>query len=639
MHPMRPELDGKTVDDPEFQLVVNGREQNLFAALRDLARKDGRRASPSTCGRSRARTGGPARPRPRSPFVRYYAPLDWIIGTGRHVDDIEVAIAALTAGAEEQVSRLVRSIVLASLAAVVLAVVGVSLLTAGLTRPLGALVALSRDIAEDEKHLSRRIGLRSRDEIGQLATEFDHMAERVEASFRGVREQRELLQSVLGNVPHAIWWKDRRLVFLGCNERFAERFGLPATDAIVGKTDADLGWSEAQRVRSAARDQGVLERGEPLLDERETLRDASGRDVEGLVSRVPLRDQAGNLIGVLGVFVALPGSPPSRRRPSRRCSPARAGEDPRWAGRNLLVARRRSRRHPPRAPWRLRMPTDTDRIEKKILLRAPPERVWRAVSDSKEFGTWFGAAFDGPFVAGGRLAGRIVPTKVDPVIARGQEPFDGMRFEVAVERVEPLRLLSFRWHPYPVEAGIDDPAVPTTLVVFQLEEASGGTLLTITESGFDRLPRAAREVVRRQRPGLDRADQARREVPRRRGDGGSLRWRARARPARAGSTTPPRSSRRWATGRGCGSSSGSATAGRSRSCGSPPAPTSRARPSRSTCAPSRRPGSCGASGAAASGSGSSGRRGSRRRASTSTGSRGGGTRRSSGSGSTWSGSR
>ena len=69
---------------------------------------------------------------------------------------------------------------------------------------------MPRDIAEDEKHLSRRIGLRSRDEIGQLATEFDHMAERVEASFRNVREQRELLQSVLSNVPHSIYWKDRR---------------------------------------------------------------------------------------------------------------------------------------------------------------------------------------------------------------------------------------------------------------------------------------------------------------------------------------------------------------------------------------------------------------------------------------------
>jgi PAS domain S-box-containing protein len=305
MHPMRPELDGKTVDGAEFRLLVNGREQNLFAALRDLAKADGQGFAEYAWPKP-GPDGAPGPPAAKISFVRHYPPLDWIIGTGRHVDDIEVAIAELTAGAEAQVSRLVRSIVLASLAAVVLAVLGVSALTASLARPLGALVALSRDIAEDDKHLSRRIGLRSRDEIGQLATEFDHMAERVEASFRGVREQRELLQSVLGNVPHAIWWKDRRLVFLGCNERFAERFGLPATDAIVGKTDAELGWSEAQRARSAARDRGVLETGEPLLDERETLRDAAGNDLECLASRVPLRDQAGNLIGVLGVFVALP---------------------------------------------------------------------------------------------------------------------------------------------------------------------------------------------------------------------------------------------------------------------------------------------------------------------------------------------
>jgi PAS domain S-box-containing protein len=132
------------------------------------------------------------------------------------------------------------------------------------------------------------------------------MAERVEASFRNVREQRELLQSVLSNVPHSIYWKDRRLVYLGCNDRFAARFGLPSTEAIVGKTDAQLGWSDAQRERLSARERAVIDSGEPLLDQREVLRDASGRDIPFLASRVPLRDQAGSLIGVLGVFVALP---------------------------------------------------------------------------------------------------------------------------------------------------------------------------------------------------------------------------------------------------------------------------------------------------------------------------------------------
>ena len=305
MHPIRPELEGRPLDVPEFDLTVNGRPQNLFVAFRDLTQQDGEGFAEYTWPKPTAE-GTPGKPAPKISFVKRYRPLDWIIGTGRYVDDIETAIAEQTAASDRQVAALVRSIVLASLLVVLLAVAGVSVLAATLTRPLATLVGISRDIAEDEKHLSRRIGLRSKDEIGQLATEFDHMAERVEASFRNVREQRELLQSVLSNVPHSICWKDRRSVYLGCNERFAARFGLPTTDAIAGKTDAQLPWSDAQRAQAAARDRAVIDGGEPLLDQREVLRDASGRDLSCLASRVPLRDQAGNLIGVLGVFVALP---------------------------------------------------------------------------------------------------------------------------------------------------------------------------------------------------------------------------------------------------------------------------------------------------------------------------------------------
>jgi len=134
------------------------------------------------------------------------------------------------------------------------------------------------------------------------------------------------------------------------------------------------------------------------------------------------------------------------------------------------------------------MASSTDRIEKKILLHAPRNRVWRAISDSKEFGSWFGAEFDGPFAAGARLSARIVPTKVDPEVAKMQEPHSGKTFEITVDRVEPMRLLSFRWHPFAVEEGVDYSKEPATLVVFELREAEGGTLLTITESGFDRIP-------------------------------------------------------------------------------------------------------------------------------------------------------
>lgn len=129
-----------------------------------------------------------------------------------------------------------------------------------------------------------------------------------------------------------------------------------------------------------------------------------------------------------------------------------------------------------------------DRIEKTILLDAPLERVWRAVSDATQFGTWFGVAFDGPFVAGAQLTGRITPTKVDPEVAKLQRPYEGKAFAFSVESVEPMRRISFRWHPYAIEPGIDYSAEPTTLIVFEFEDVDGNTRLTITESGFDRIP-------------------------------------------------------------------------------------------------------------------------------------------------------
>jgi uncharacterized protein YndB with AHSA1/START domain len=138
------------------------------------------------------------------------------------------------------------------------------------------------------------------------------------------------------------------------------------------------------------------------------------------------------------------------------------------------------------------MGTVTDRIEKQILLRAPLARVWRAVSDAQEFGRWFGVAFDGPFVARQRITGRIVPTTVDAEAAKSQKPYEGKTFEITVDRIEPERLFSFRWHPFAVDASVDYASEPTTLVVFELEEASGGTLLTIRESGFDGIPLARR---------------------------------------------------------------------------------------------------------------------------------------------------
>lgn len=121
----------------------------------------------------------------------------------------------------------------------------------------------------------------------------------------------------------------------------------------------------------------------------------------------------------------------------------------------------------------------TDRIEKKLRLRAPQSRVWQAISDSGAFGSWFGVELEGPFVPGAVVRG----TFVDPKYAH-------LPMELTVEQVVPERLFSFRWQP-----GADGPAPtdPTTLVEFVLAAVPDGTELTIVESGFDALPPSKRD--------------------------------------------------------------------------------------------------------------------------------------------------
>jgi uncharacterized protein YndB with AHSA1/START domain len=131
---------------------------------------------------------------------------------------------------------------------------------------------------------------------------------------------------------------------------------------------------------------------------------------------------------------------------------------------------------------------NTDRIEKKVLLKAPLDRVWRAISDSGEFGRWFGVRFDGPFVAGERVRGVITPTEVDEEVARMQEPHSGQADTWDIVAVEPQQRFAFRWHPFGVESGVDYSSEPTTLVEFTLAEAGNGVWLQITESGFDAIP-------------------------------------------------------------------------------------------------------------------------------------------------------
>ena len=135
----------------------------------------------------------------------------------------------------------------------------------------------------------------------------------------------------------------------------------------------------------------------------------------------------------------------------------------------------------------------SDRIEKQIVLNAPRDRVWRAIAESGRFGTWFGVDFAAPFVEGETITGRIVPTKVDPEVAKLQEPARGFKFTVLIERIEPMSRFSFRWHPFAIDQNKDYSKELMTLVTFELSDAAGGTLLKITESGFDQLPADRRD--------------------------------------------------------------------------------------------------------------------------------------------------
>jgi len=132
----------------------------------------------------------------------------------------------------------------------------------------------------------------------------------------------------------------------------------------------------------------------------------------------------------------------------------------------------------------------TDRIEKTILLRAPVARVWRALADAEEFGAWFRVKFDEPFAEGKTVRGRIT-----------YSGYEHVRMEILVERMERERLFAFRWHPYAVDPDVDYSAEPTTLVEFRLTAEGGGTRLTITESGFDRIPASRRDEAFRMNEG------------------------------------------------------------------------------------------------------------------------------------------
>jgi uncharacterized protein YndB with AHSA1/START domain len=125
--------------------------------------------------------------------------------------------------------------------------------------------------------------------------------------------------------------------------------------------------------------------------------------------------------------------------------------------------------------------TSTDRIEKQVTLDAPRARVWRALTDVAQFNAWFGVALTAPFTPGAEVGGQITIRN-----------YEHVTMTIWIESMEPERFFSFRWHPYAIEAGVDYAAEPTTLVSFTLEDAPGGTRLTIVESGFDAIPESRR---------------------------------------------------------------------------------------------------------------------------------------------------
>lgn len=124
---------------------------------------------------------------------------------------------------------------------------------------------------------------------------------------------------------------------------------------------------------------------------------------------------------------------------------------------------------------------NTDSIEKRIELKADVATVWRALTDYREFGQWFRVKLDSPFVPG--------------AVARGHITYPGyehLRWEVTVQKMERERLFSFTWHPYAIDPAIDYTKEPVTLVEFRLEAKNGGTVLVVTESGFNAIPKERR---------------------------------------------------------------------------------------------------------------------------------------------------
>ena len=132
-----------------------------------------------------------------------------------------------------------------------------------------------------------------------------------------------------------------------------------------------------------------------------------------------------------------------------------------------------------------------NRIEKQIELKAPVSRVWRALTDYREFGEWFRVKLDGPFIPGKTSTGHIT-----------WPGYEHLRWEAVVQDMEPEQYFSYTWHPYAIDPSVDYSTETPTLVEFRLEKTASGTLLIVSESGFEDVPSERRlEALRKNEGG------------------------------------------------------------------------------------------------------------------------------------------
>jgi uncharacterized protein YndB with AHSA1/START domain len=120
-------------------------------------------------------------------------------------------------------------------------------------------------------------------------------------------------------------------------------------------------------------------------------------------------------------------------------------------------------------------------IVKQIEIAAPTTRVWQALTDSRQFGEWFKTKMEGPFIAGQPVSGQIT-----------HPGYEHLRMEIVVKKIEPETVFSFTWHPYAIDPKVDYSQEDPTLIEFRLQPTASGTLLTVTESGFEKIPAARR---------------------------------------------------------------------------------------------------------------------------------------------------